>query len=75
MNVLGYDVNIERLAPHLGGGFVAYVPALKGCVADGETEEAALGNIADAILCWIDAARQEAAKPHTASKPRPHFIH
>lgn len=56
-DVRDYRVFVERLAPDLGGGFVAYAPALTGCVSDGETPDEALRNIYDAIACWIDAAR------------------
>jgi antitoxin HicB len=53
----GYDIRIERLRAGLGGGFVAYAPALKGCLADGESEAEALKNIGDAIDSWLEAAR------------------
>lgn len=37
------------LVPCEEGGFSAFVPALKGCWSEGETEEEALENIRDAI--------------------------
>jgi predicted RNase H-like HicB family nuclease/uncharacterized protein YegP (UPF0339 family) len=43
------------LEPAEEGGFTAYVPALRGCVSEGETEEEALNNIQDAIISWLDA--------------------
>lgn len=46
---LVYDVILE---PSEDGGHTVYVPALRGCVSQGETEEEALGNIRDAILTW-----------------------
>lgn len=61
-----YRVFVERLAPHLGGGFVSYAPELMGCVSDGETPDEALHNIYDAIQSWIDTA-QERGEP----VPRP----
>ena len=39
-----------------GGGFIATVPDLPGCMSDGETPEEALANVRDAILTWIEAA-------------------
>ena len=36
-------------------GFVVYVPALRGCVSEGESEEEALENIKDAIGTWLDS--------------------
>lgn len=49
---LAYDVVLE---PSDQGGFTAYVPALRGCVSEGDTEEEALENIKDAIATWLDA--------------------
>ena len=55
---LDYPVVIEPLAPADGGGFVATVPDLPGCMSDGETPEEALAAIRDAIASWIDEARE-----------------
>jgi antitoxin HicB len=55
--VRGYEVVVQLLSLRLGGGFIAFAPALPGCVADGETSEEALANIDDAICCWIEYAR------------------
>jgi predicted RNase H-like HicB family nuclease len=38
--------------------FVAEVPELPGCMAHGDTQEAALANIQEAIQLWIDTARE-----------------
>ena len=46
---LVHDVVLE---PSEEGGYTAYVPALRGCVSEGETEEEALENIRDAIATW-----------------------
>jgi antitoxin HicB len=54
---LDYPVLIEPLAPEDGGGFVAMVPDLPGCMSDGETAEEALANVRDAIAAWIEEAR------------------
>ena len=51
-----YRVYVEPLAAHLGGGFVAYAPDLKGCLSDGSTPDEALRNVYDAIGCWIEDA-------------------
>ena len=47
-----YDVILE---PSDEGGFTVYVPALRGCVSEGDTEEEALENIKDAINVWLDS--------------------
>lgn len=54
---LDYRVEIEPLAAADGGGYLARVPDLPGCVSDGETPEEALANVAEAIESWIEAAR------------------
>ena len=38
--------------------FVTEVPELPGCMAHGDTQEAALGNVNRAIALWIDTARE-----------------
>ena len=38
--------------------FVAEVPELPGCMAHGDDQETALGNIKDAMQFWIDRARE-----------------
>jgi len=38
--------------------FVAEVPELPGCMAHGETQEAALGHANEAMQLWIDTARE-----------------
>jgi len=46
---LTYDVILE---PSEDGGYTVYVPSLRGCVSEGETEDEALENIRDAIVTW-----------------------
>ena len=52
-----YAVLIEHLLPEDGGGYLATVPDLPGCMSDGETREAAARNVADAITAWVEEAR------------------
>ena len=51
-----YAVVIQPLPEADGGGYVALVPDLPGCMSDGETREEAAGNAADAITAWIEEA-------------------
>lgn len=51
-----YPVLIEPLPPEDGGGFLATVPDLPGCMSDGDTPQEALRNVLDAIAAWIEAA-------------------
>jgi antitoxin HicB len=56
MTDLTYAVLISPLSPEDGGGFLATVPDLPGCMSDGETPQEALSNVADAIAAWTEAA-------------------
>ena len=38
--------------------FIAEVPELPGCMAHGNTYEEALKNIKDAIILWLDTAKE-----------------
>jgi predicted RNase H-like HicB family nuclease len=42
------------LEPAEEGGFNVSVPALDGCFTQGETEEEALQNAKEAILCYLE---------------------
>ncbi len=55
---LEYAVRIERLADGDGGGHLTTVPDLPGCMSDGETPGEALKNVQDAIVSWIEAAKE-----------------
>ncbi|MCX7050121.1 MAG: type II toxin-antitoxin system HicB family antitoxin [Candidatus Sumerlaeota bacterium] len=47
----GYEVVLQEAEE---GGFNASVPALDGCFTQGETEEEALANAREAILCYLE---------------------
>jgi len=55
---LAYAFHIEPLAESDGGGYLATVPDLPGCMSDGETPEEALKNVQEAIASWIEAAKE-----------------
>ena len=57
MNLRGYEIQLQELNADLGGGFIAFAPQLMGCVSDGDSRAAAVLNLEDAILSWLDAAR------------------
>jgi antitoxin HicB len=50
-----YAILIE---PAEGGGFIALVPDLPGCMSDGETDVQALQSVKQAIGEWIDEAKR-----------------
>jgi predicted RNase H-like HicB family nuclease len=56
MTQADYPVVIEVLSPEDGGGYLAIVPDLPGCMSDGATREEAARNVADAIAAWIAEA-------------------
>lgn len=53
-----YPVVLRPLSTDDGGGWVAIVPDLPGCMSDGDTAFQALQNVEDAIEEWKDAASQ-----------------
>jgi len=46
------------LEPEQDGGFVVSVPALPGCIGQGDTHEDALANIREAISLYVGDCRQ-----------------
>ncbi|MBI2836311.1 MAG: type II toxin-antitoxin system HicB family antitoxin [Chloroflexi bacterium] len=42
-------------------GYVAFAPALKGCVSQGETKEEALRNIKEAMEVYVEALLEDAS--------------
>jgi predicted RNase H-like HicB family nuclease len=58
MTRLTYAVIVEPLPDEEGGGFLASVPDLPGCMTDAETPEQALEAVRGAIGEWIDEARR-----------------
>ena len=42
-------------------GYWAEVPALPGCITEGDTMEEVVANLKDAIECWLDVANSREA--------------
>ena len=49
-----YAIIVIPLSEEDGGGFVARVPDLAGCMGDGETPEEAVADVRRAMVEWID---------------------
>ena len=47
------------LEPSDDGGFTAIVPALPGCVSEGETREEALRNIGKAVRLYLESGNDD----------------
>ena len=71
MTRLTYPVVIELLPPEDGGGFLALVPDLPGCMSDGTSPEEAIANVQDAIETWIEAATDLG---HAIPTPSRHLV-
>ena len=53
-----YAIMVEPLSKADGGGWLATVPALPGCMGDGDTPETALADAEAAITEWHAAAKE-----------------
>lgn len=65
-----YKIVVEPLPLEEGGGFMALVPELPGCMSDGETEAEAISNARDAIATWIALAASKGQKPPKPMRQR-----
>lgn len=58
MNGTAYTIIVEPLSDADGGGFLATVPELPGCMGDGETAADATADVIAAIPEWIAEAER-----------------
>ena len=54
-----YAINIDPIPEDEGGGYLVTMPDLPGCMADGETIDAALAEARDAFEAWAMAERED----------------
>ena len=47
--------------PSEEGGYTVYVPALPGCISEGDTREEALSNIQEAIELYLEPIEDDTA--------------
>ena len=53
-----YPLQVRPLSEDEGGGYLASVPDLPGCLGDGDTEAAAIADAQSAIAAWIETAKK-----------------
>ena len=71
MNKYSYAITIRPLSEKEGGGYLAEVPDLPGCMADGETIDEAVHEIESAMTSWIKTAKEfgdTVPSPSTSSR-------
>jgi predicted RNase H-like HicB family nuclease len=49
------------LEPSEDGGFTAYVPALPGCISEGETTDEAQSNLREAVELYLEPVEDDLA--------------
>ena len=49
------------LEPSDEGGYTAYVPALPGCISEGDTAEEAMANVREAIELYLEPVDDDLA--------------
>jgi predicted RNase H-like HicB family nuclease len=56
------------IVPGEDRGFVAYVPALKGCWSQGATREEARTNLREAIEAWLEVEQDKSENSHASTE-------
>jgi antitoxin HicB len=71
MHARDYRIEITPLTLEEGGGYLAWVPDLPGCMCDGDTRAEALAKAEPAITRWLNEARR---RGRPIPKPQPEEI-
>ena len=73
-DLFGYSVRLSHLSEEDGGGWLAEVPELDGCISTGESPQQALADVQDAIKCWLESAKEHGKEiPPPADHTEPEF--
>lgn len=51
---LDYEIKLRKIPEDEGGGWLAEIPHLPGCMSDGETPEGSVENLGNAKKSWIE---------------------
>lgn len=54
-----YPITVSPIPESEGGGYMAALPDLPGCFADGATIDEAINEARDAFTAWADAEQQD----------------
>ena len=54
-----YPIRVDPIPEDEGGGYLVSIPDLPGCIADGETIDAAVAEARDAFRAWAAAERED----------------
>lgn len=71
MAEMDYPFNVRPLNADEGGGYLIEFPDLPGCMSDGETVEEAITNGKEAMLSWLEVAREQSRaipEPHSTGR-------
>lgn len=55
---LNYEIKLRKLLEEEGGGWLAEIPLLPGCMSDGNTVEEAIVNLNNAKKSWIETSME-----------------
>ena len=67
-------MNIEPIPKDEGGGYMVTFPDLPGCIADGETIDAAIAEARDAFVAWTTAEREDKGRLPSLKTYSGHFV-
>jgi predicted RNase H-like HicB family nuclease len=56
------------IEPGEDGGFIAEVPALRGCRTQGKTRDETIANVREAIQAWLEAEQNKSESDSAAVK-------
>lgn len=71
MTSIDYPFTVRKLMVDEGSGYLIEFADLPGCISDGETIDEAIENGAQALDCWIKAAKEagrEIPQPGSSEK-------
>ncbi|MEO8612032.1 MAG: type II toxin-antitoxin system HicB family antitoxin [Chloroflexota bacterium] len=67
---LPYSIVLTPIGAEDGGGWLAEIPLLKGCITDGDSQLEALEMIEDAKRAWLEVALENNEQ---IPEPEPHI--